>query len=290
MAVLAASLTHLTAQTDPTEILVEKVIAHTQTGASAVNLASGDPYTFYSEVIMDSGSYSGAFTVGGVNKTLTEQGGGEYLFEQSFSSQAAMDAEYANTASYSFTNPGGTDFTFDQNNGTPTFKHANAPVVTLGGGSWVGNVYQIQNGQSLSVQSTVTDDTDAYFMYGWIDLIDNNDNDPHLSSDDIAGGGPHGTGSGNLEISGGMSNISLALGQYTVEALHFYRYDFHENDGGDITGIPPSDGELNGAFAMYGLGSMTTLTIEVVPEPSQAALLIGIVAIAMVGLRRRVNF
>ena len=87
MAVFGVSLTHLTAQT---EIIVEKVIAHTQTGASAVNLASGDPYTFYSEVIMDSGSYSGAFTVGGVNKTLTDQGGGEYLFEQSFSAKSSL--------------------------------------------------------------------------------------------------------------------------------------------------------------------------------------------------------
>ena len=86
-----------------------------------------------------------------------------------------------------------------------------------------------------------------------------------------------------------MSDISLALGQYTVEALHFYGYDFHENDGGS-SGNPPTNGQLDGAFAIYGLGSMTTLTIEVVPEPSQAALLIGIVAIAMVGLRRRVNF
>ena len=75
-----------------------------------------------------------------------------------------------------------------------------------------------------------------------------------------------------------------------MEALHFYGYDLHENDGGSIIGSPPIDGELSGALAIYGLGSMTTLTIEVVPEPSQAALLIGIVAIAMVGLRRRVNF
>ena len=173
MAVSAASLSHLTAQT---EILVEKVIAHTQTGASAVSVDSGNAYTFYSEVIMESGSYTGAFTVGGDNKTLADQGDGEYLFTQSFSSQEDMDTAYANTASYSFTNPGGTSsFTFDQNNGTPTFKHANAPVVTLGGGSWVGNVYQIQNGQSLSVQSTVNDDADAFFMYGWIDLIDSNE-------------------------------------------------------------------------------------------------------------------
>lgn len=287
MAVSAASLSHLTAQT---EILVEKVIAHTQTGASAVSVDSGNAYTFYSEVIMESGSYTGAFTVGGDNKTLADQGDGEYLFTQSFSSQEDMDTAYANTASYSFTNPGGTSsFTFDQNNGTPTFKHANAPVVTLGGGSWVGNVYQIQNGQSLSVQSTVNDDADAFFMYGWIDLIDSNEIDPHLFSDNIAGGGPLGTGGGNLEIND-TYNISLALGQYTVEALHFYGYDLHENDGGSIIGSPPIDGELSGALANYGLGSMTTLTIEVVPEPSQAALLIGIVAIAMVGLRRRVNF
>ena len=68
-----------------------------------------------------------------------------------------------------------TDFTFDQTNETTTFKHANAPVVTLGGGSWVGNVYQIQIGQSLSVQSTVNDDANAFFMYGWIDLIDSNE-------------------------------------------------------------------------------------------------------------------
>ena len=191
MAVFAASLSHLIAQTDPTEILVEKRIEYTQTNASTVTLVSGSPYTFSAEVIIDDGSdYTGDFTVNSVDKDISEPGGGEHLFTDSFSSQEDMDAAYANTASYSFTNPGGTSsFTFDQNNGNPTFKHANAPVVTLGGGSWVDGVYQIQNGQSLSVQSTVTDTSNAYFMYGFIDLIDNNNNEPYFFDDNIAGGG-----------------------------------------------------------------------------------------------------
>lgn len=270
MAVFAASLTHLTAQT---EIIVEKVIAHTQTGASAVNLASGDPYTFYSEVIMDSGSYSGAFTVDGVNKTLTDQGGGEYLFTESFSSQGDMDAAYANDATYSFTNPGGTAFTFDQTNGNPTFEHANAPVVTLGGGNWVGNVYQIDASATLSVSATVDAYSDADFLYGFIDLFE-----------DAAAGGDSTTVSDDLVISSNSIDLSGRSGLYTLEALNFYGYS------GTGISSPPSGGQLDGALTLYGLGRMTSLTIEVVPEPSQAALLIGIVAIAMVGLRRRANF
>lgn len=273
MAVSAASLTHLIAQTDPTEILVEKVIAHTQTGASNVNVDSGNPYTFYAEVIMDSGSYSGDFTVGGANKTLADQGGGEYLFTESFSSQGDMDAAYANDATYSFTNPGGTAFTFDQTNGNPTFEHANAPVVTLGGGNWVGNVYQIDASATLSVSATVNAYSDADFLYGYIDLFD-----------DVVADGDSTTVNANLVMSDNSIDLSGRSGSHTLNALNFYGYS------GTGSNSPLSvGGELDGALTFYGLGSMTSLTIDVVPEPSQAALLIGIVAIAMVGLRRRAN-
>ena len=61
--------------------------------------------------------------------------------------------------------------------------------------------------------------------------------------------------------------------------MHGYELSNLSDIGGDWSGI-----------GMFTLGSITVVELEVVPEPSQAALLIGIVAIAMVGLRRRVNF
>ena len=65
MAVSAASLSHLIAQT---EILVEKVIAHTQTNASTVTLTLG-MRTLFTLRSSWNGNYTGAFTVGGDNKT-----------------------------------------------------------------------------------------------------------------------------------------------------------------------------------------------------------------------------
>ena len=258
-------------------VFVSKYLLNQQTGASTTTT---DGTLFEAEVSI-SGYSPTSFTIDGSTYSLTN---GLYENEESANS-AALDTAFGNSYEYSFTNPDGasTAYTFTpSNNGSFAFDYPSTPILELTNGSWNDGKYTINKNDSLGVSTLSPATSDPSFKMSFIEINGEETSedllDPYLSFNmenlQLGVTNTDVTQSGSIDLS------TYSLGTYDIEIIQMHGYELRNltDFGGDWSGI-----------GLFTLGSITVVELEVVPEPSQAALLIGIVAIAMVGLRRRAN-
>lgn len=250
--------------------VIEKVARYNQSDASTTTLASSNPYGLVSEII-DVVTYTGgtvSWNNGSAQSLTFGEDAGDWLAGADFADKTALDAYAPDASIYTFSNADGTAvaLTFDI---AGIEVYPDAPLLSLTGGAWDSGTYVLTQGATFGWSTTLditSADWNGWYMFGG--FFGPSTDAPF---DEEIGDG----GDGVLS----STHAGLGAGNYTLEFSHGYIYDYTDPD--------PSDGELSGANLFAGLVSKTTLSVQVVPEPSQAAILFGLLAFGFVMLRRR---
>jgi hypothetical protein len=203
--------------------------------------------------------------------------GNQWKYRAGFSTQAGLDAAYANGTYGVSVNSGAGTFNLPLG---ATNHYPNTPIATLTGGNWVGGVYQFNPANTLTISSG-TYNTDFLYSTARIEIgINGNSYNFQLDK---------GVGSTTPFLSTDtMGSILASLPPATFISGNTYNVDISYNYATSFADISSAFGQVaNSANGVTIFGATTSFTIQAVPEPSTYAAIFGVVALAGVMIRRR---
>jgi len=245
----------------------------TNVGASAPD--SAHAYRFEASI---NGGTQDANTPASSNNITTPGGGlglvniafdassGQWDYKQDFTTQSAMEAAFPN-GTYTF-NSGGTTANFPLTGNLYT----NIPTATFNlGGIWSNSIYYIQPGQDLMINTnSIAGFTTGNFRVGIDANVNNNINSyASIQFDSLNNG-----------LTTANGNITIPSSELTAGTDWQVKMQFNAFSNFTSSGI---NGGTN--VALYTMN--TKFDVQVVPEPSETALMIGTLALGAAQLWRR---
>ncbi len=230
------------------------------------DLSGNTPPTF---TIPSEATYAGSKTLG--------PNGKDWRFSEYYSS-SPFSADFPN-GTYTITQPGVSPGTVTLNLASNLFPITPLVTITGGSGTWVGSVLQVTPGTTLTLTTNLFgwDETGAETngaLANHIGLFLSH-NGTEVGSEGFSNGAnPYfGSGTGNPNFAT-ISNYTFISGNYYVEA------EFNAISDIDNLSYPGATG-----VALYT--TRTSFNIQVIPEPSTYAAILGALALAGAMIRRR---
>jgi MYXO-CTERM domain-containing protein len=263
-------------------ITVTRLADYEQTGPSTVSAAATAPFKFIAEVEgNDSTTSTNPLTAatytppgGSVTSLTYDTDGHAWRFQDSTqTSMANLNAAYG-TGSYAFNLTGTPSGASSITVGSFASTLLEIPQLTLSGGSWVGSTYQLTSAATLTISfnavySGSPGGTAAFHYDAELNGTSYNTSaDAFINYDPTTlAAAPYASTPPNFVAS------SLAAGNYTFSASYV-----------DIQNFGTLYGSVFGASL---LEYRTSISVQVIPEPSTCAAILGALALAGVTVHRR---
>lgn len=200
-----------------------------------------------------------------------------WQYRSGFTSKSAMDSALASgTYAVSLANGAATTF----NLGLTGDSYPNTPFATLTGGTWAGNVYEIDPANAWTL-NTGTYSTNFLFSNARIEIdiwgggIDFNKSAGAASGHPYSASDTH----ASLDLDSSEPPTFLAGNTYVVD-IRFSRIIDYQDISGDI------GQDVGSAFGVSMYESMLSFSVQAVPEPSAYAALAGVLSLGFVAWRR----